>query len=54
MTKEEAITKLKLEQHNGDTEVAHSNADQILCDLLTSLGYGDVVHEWAKIDKWYA
>lgn len=54
MTREEAMTKLKLEQASGDIEVAHCNADGVLCELLKSLGYDDVVAEWEKIDKWYA
>jgi len=37
-----------------DIEADHSEADQILCDLLTACGYGPVVEAWAKIYKWYA
>jgi hypothetical protein len=54
MTREEAIQRLKDEQENGDTEIAHINADDVLCDLLESLGYGDVVGEYEKINKWHA
>lgn len=36
-----------------DTEAAHRFADDILCDLLTSLGYVDVVAEYRKIHKFY-
>lgn len=54
MTREEAIEKLKVLQNSGDTVAAHSDADDVLCDLLTALGYGDVVVEWGKVDKWYA
>jgi hypothetical protein len=54
MTREEAISKLKGLQSSGDTESAHGDADQILCDLLSALGYQDVVEQWEKIDKWYA
>lgn len=54
MTREEAIQSLKDEQESDDTEIAHCNADEILCDLLKSLGYGDVVSEYEKINKWYA
>jgi hypothetical protein len=55
MTREEAIAELKqLEQGSwGDTEAAHLRADEILCDLLTNAGYGDVVAEWEKVQKWY-
>jgi hypothetical protein len=54
MTKEEVIEKLVVCQHNGDTEIAHSEADDILCDFLTALGYADVVAEYMKVDKWFA
>jgi len=54
MTREEAIQCLKVEQVSRDTEVAHINADEVLCDLLESLGYEDVVAEYQKIDKWHA
>ncbi|MDA3835011.1 MAG: hypothetical protein PF495_16615 [Spirochaetales bacterium] len=43
MERKDVIARLEDEQNNGDTEYAHGNADQILCDLLTFLGYGDVV-----------
>lgn len=54
MTREDAIAKLKAAQRSGDTEAAHCDADDVLCDLLRSLGYGDVVDEWSYVDKWYA
>ena len=56
MDRVEAIILLKDNQSRrlGDEEVTHSNADDILCKLLVSLGYKDVVDEWEKIDKWYS
>lgn len=51
---EEAIRKLREEQASGDIEIAHSNADDILCNLLSALGFEDVVAEYAKVRKWYA
>jgi hypothetical protein len=54
MTREEAIEKLKECQKSGDTEAAHSEADDVLCQLLNALGYAIVVKEYEKIDKWYA
>lgn len=55
MTKEEAIKKLnRAAEITDDTEVAHGEADRILCKLLISLGYKDVVAAWEKVDKWYA
>lgn len=54
MDRETAINLLKMEQNNGDTEAAHSNADGVLCELLKALGYADVVEEYEKVDKWFA
>jgi len=54
MNGEEAIKRLVECQNNGDTELAHSSADDVLCELLQTLGYSDVVEAWGKVDKWYA
>lgn len=54
MNKEEALAKLAECQKNNDTEMAHSNADDVLCALLDELGYGDVVAEYRKVRKWSA
>lgn len=54
MNRTEAILILQQEQKNDDTECAHGNADQVLCDLLSELGYDDVVAEYSKVHKWYA
>jgi len=54
MTEQEAINELKDIQKLGDIEIAHSQADGILCELLSSLGYEKVVAEYNKVDKWYA
>jgi len=51
---EAVINNLKKLQDSGDTESAHSDADDILCDFLSHLGYEEVVEEYKKIDKWYA
>lgn len=39
---------------NGDEEIAHSDADNILCQLLTELGYSEIVGIYSEVDKWYA
>ena len=54
MTREEAIAELIECQNNFDTEAAHGIADGVLCRLLDALGYGDVVAEYDKVDKWFA
>lgn len=48
------VNKLKALQSNSDIEAAHNQADKILCDLLNSLGYDDVVKEFENLEKWYA
>ncbi len=37
-----------------DPESAHYEGDAMLCLMLRTLGYGDVVAAWDKLDKWYA
>ena len=49
-----AIEKMNECLNNGDTEVAHINADAVLCDVLTQLGYKELVDLYEKVKKWYA
>ena len=37
-----------------DVEVAHYKADQLMCELLTELGYGEGVEIFKDMSKWYA
>jgi len=37
-----------------DEEVAHVNADKLLVEFLTELGYKDLVDKFNKVGKWYA
>ena len=52
--KEVCLARIKAEQNNGDTECAHGNADDALCDLLEALGMGEVVAEYQEVEKWFA
>lgn len=64
MTREEAVDRLNKLAKDSDEynfgregvspEYTHEDADEILCDLLTELGYEDVVEEWRKVIKWYS
>jgi hypothetical protein len=58
MTREEALKALvdiqQEEKKSRDYEMTHVDADSVLCQLLFSLGYGDVVTEYQRINKWYA
>lgn len=39
----------------GDPEAAHSRADEVLCEFLSSIGHEDIVKAWLAIEpKWYA
>jgi hypothetical protein len=49
-----ALQELAEWQACADTEVAHASANSVLCELLTALGFDDVVEQYNKIDKWYA
>lgn len=51
---QDAMNELKKLQDFGDNEIAHAKADKVLCELLSQLGYGEVVTEYDKIGKWYA
>ena len=53
MTREEAKQKLKEYQRMDNPEAAHCIAVVVLCDLLVSLGYEDVVEAWFQIEKRY-
>jgi hypothetical protein len=35
-----------------DAEDFHIVADRCLCELLTALGYGEVVELYEKVEKW--
>ena len=51
---EKYIARIKAIQKNHDTEEAHLDADQVLCELLTELGYKELVEEYDNVDKWFA
>ncbi len=56
MTEEEYVQKLKDACASGDTEIAHSISDEILCDAIEQLGWTDLASEFRKQSKdfWYA
>ena len=37
-----------------DSEIEHIEADKILCDVLTKMGYVDIVRIFNGLLKWYA
>jgi hypothetical protein len=38
----------------GDQEVCHVEMDQLMCDLLETLGYDEAVRIFRSEEKWYA
>jgi hypothetical protein len=54
MKRKEAIGELREIQEIANVEVAHRLADGVLCRLLHSLGYTDVVAEYNKVVRWYS
>ena len=56
MTPEEFKQKMQEAFPTGghDEEYAHGYADALMCELLTSLGYGEGVKIFQSADKWYA
>ena len=50
----EFIEKMQACVENSDTECAHADADDLLCELLTKLGYKDLVEKYHEVHKWYA
>ena len=54
MNSSDAVKELIELQSETDTETAHILADDVLCDMLESLGFHEVVTEYQKIAKWHA
>lgn len=54
MKLDEAIERLTELRQSGDTEMAHYEADKVLCSLLRRLGYDYLVDQYEAIKKWYA
>jgi hypothetical protein len=41
-------------EHGNDPHKSHKLADDLTCELLTKLGYGEGVAVFEEMDKWYA
>lgn len=54
ITPEKAAQKMREIDENGDTEGAHCDADELFCEILRDLGYGDAVDVFEGMTKWYA
>lgn len=54
MTDDEAAERLQEISQNHDTEGGHVYADELLCEVLKSLGYTKTVEAFENMEKWYA
>ena len=57
MTQNELVEKAKIKlselADSEDWEIAHQEADQVLCELLNGLGFDEVVGIYKGVGKWY-
>lgn len=54
MELDEAIERMQKIALEDDQEEAHIAADNLLCEVLKSLGYEALVEAYNKVSKWYA
>lgn len=54
ITPEEFKIKMQEITEIGDPEIAHHEADELLCEALEALGYNDGVKAFHNVGKWYA
>ncbi len=57
ISQNEALDRLdKIVGRSGgeDTELDHAEADDLLCEVLDSLGYAELVSRFRAMEKWYA
>ncbi len=43
-----------IKETERDKEIAHIEADDLMCELLTELGYGEAVKIFEEMEKWYS
>jgi hypothetical protein len=53
MTPEEFRDKMNIMQSLGQEE-GHMSMDDLMCELLSALGYHEGVEIFEKFDKWYS
>ena len=54
MTKEKFKNKMQAIADIRDTEGRHIEADELMCEALDDLGYGEGVEIFVSMEKWYA
>lgn len=51
---DDRVTDLAVLAASRDPEVAHDDADRILCELFRDLGYERTARAFERVPKWYA
>jgi hypothetical protein len=54
MTPEQFLEFVKGFQGGGDPEIAHSEIDEVMEQILTDLGYGEGIEALQDVTRWYA
>lgn len=54
MTSEEFARKMEEIFKDGDGELSHIEADELMAEVLSSLGYEEGVKIFLSKEKWYA
>ena len=49
----EAVERLERLQEARDPEVAHEQADRVLCRFLRAIGYRAMADEFEAVERWY-
>jgi hypothetical protein len=50
----EILQKMKELEEYDDYEMAHHDADDLLCEALIKLGQSELVESFKKVGRWYA
>lgn len=50
---QEYVDRLK-ECKKFDYESGHIEADKVLIDFISNLGYESIVEAWSEVEKWYS
>lgn len=54
LTRKDFADKMKMIFEKDDPEAAHVEADTLMCETLTKLGYLDGVKIFTQSQKWYS
>ena len=54
MSPDDFAREMRYKSRKTDTEAAHGDMDDLMCNLLRELGYGEAVDVFENAVKWYA